>query len=165
MKDTEYHRFMIKKQRIGMRTRQLVIILLIQSFFISANAEWTIYKRIQQRSKEGHILRLDTVSESTIQAWFILKKKTAGVFKSKLPLYQVDQNTVHDLQLVKNKKVEKDRWVQWIISDRKGIHGPDLLEFMNGTEVTFQYYLPDGTIKETAFDLDGAREAIEEILK
>jgi hypothetical protein len=156
---------MIKKQRIGMRTRQLVIILLIQSFFISANAEWTIYKRIQQRSKEGHVLKIDTDTNNIIWAWFILKKKTAGVFKSKLPLYQVDNNDVHDFQLIKNKKVKEDRWIRWMISNSKSAPGSDLLELMNGKEATFQYYLPDGTIKETAFDLDGAREAIEEILK
>jgi len=36
---------------------------------------------------------------------------------------------------------------------------------MNGKQVTFQYYLPDGTIKETTFNMEDAREAIEEILK
>ena len=165
MKDTEYHRFMLKKQKIAMRTRQLVIILVILSSFISANAEWAIYKRIEQRSKEGHVLRIDTDTNNIIRAWFILKQKTADVFKSKLPLYQVDNHDVHDLQLIKKKRVKKDQLIRWMISNRKRMPDPDLVEFMNGKEVTFQYYLPDGTIKETSFDLKGAHEAIEEILK
>jgi hypothetical protein len=35
---------------------------------------------------------------------------------------------------------------------------------MNGRQATFQYYLPDGTIKETTFSLKGAKEAIREVL-
>jgi hypothetical protein len=156
---------MIKKQKIAKRIRQLVAILLLLSSLISANAEWTIYKRIGQRSKDGHFLRIDTGSNSTIRASFILKKPTASVFKSKLPLYQVDNNDVHDLQLTKIISLKDDQWISWVISDGKGKPSPDLIELMNGKDVTFQFYLPDGTIKETTFNLEGAREAIEEILK
>jgi hypothetical protein len=70
-----------------------------------------------------------------------------------LPLYQVDTNDVHDLRLIKNINVGKDRWIRWITSDREDKFCPDLLEFMNVKKVTFHHYLPDGTIKETTFDL------------
>ena len=156
---------MIKNQITDRLYWQLVIILLILTMFVSANADWSIYKKIEHRSKEGHIFRIDINYRRTIQAWLILKKTTAGVFETKMPLYRVDTNDVHDLRLIKNISTDKDRWIAWVISVGKGKPSPDLIELMNGREVTFQYYLPDGTIKETTFDLKGAREAIEEILK
>jgi len=36
---------------------------------------------------------------------------------------------------------------------------------MNGKSVVFQYYMPDGEIKETTFSLEGTREALGELLK
>ena len=155
---------MIEKPKIDIQIRQLGVILVILLCCVAAYAEWTIYKRIEQRSPEGHVLRLDTVPENSIRAWFLLRNNTAGVFKHKMPLYQVDNNDIHDLQLIKNIKTREDRWIRWIISDKTGKPSPDLIELMDGTEVRFQYYLPDGTIKETTFDLKGAREAIGEIL-
>jgi phosphoribosylformylglycinamidine (FGAM) synthase-like amidotransferase family enzyme len=156
---------MIDKQKIVKQFGQLIVITSILLFCVSADATWSIYKRIQKSSEDGHILRLDLGSKKPIRAWFILRKETENAFKSKLPLYQVDNNDVHDLQQKKNRKVKEDRWIRWVISDGNGKTSPDLMELMNGKELTFQYYLPDGTIKETTFSLEGAKEAIEGILK
>jgi hypothetical protein len=156
---------MIKYQKMGRQFWQLVVISLILSTSISASAEWNIYKKAEQRNKEGNLIRFDIGPQKTIRVWLILKRKTVGAFKSKLPLYQVDNNDIHDLQLTQQKTIKEDKWIGWIISDKTGNFSPDLLELMNGKEVTFQYYLPDGMIKETTFSLEGIREAIEEILK
>lgn len=133
-----------------------------------AFAGWTFYKSANARSKDNHIFRIDKTHSSKVRAWFILNRKTPSAFTSKLPLFQVDGNKIHDLQLIKKGRSvnkDKDKWVLWEIYSGKGSLSDELLEFMNGKEVTFQYYLPDGTIKEATFNLEGAREAISEILK
>ena len=156
----------IKKLNVTKTIIHFVTELLILLICISAvNGEWTVYKRIEQSSKEGHLLRFDTGAKDTIRAWFILKNSRTDVFKTKLALYQIDENEVHDLKLIKAKRINKNRWIRWNISDDKRGGDLDLLEFMNGKEVIFQYYLPDGTIKETTFNLEGARKAIEGVLK
>jgi len=144
----------------------ILFVLPVHYFVTPAIADWTIYKQTEVRSIEKHRLRFDHDLGGPVRAWLILKSKKSGVFESKLPLYQVDDNEVHDLQLIeKGRRVNKDRWVLWEIYGGKGPLSDALLEFMNGKEVTFQYYLPDGTIKETTFNLEGAKEAINEILK
>ncbi|UCF91869.1 MAG: hypothetical protein JSW39_26960 [Desulfobacterales bacterium] len=152
-------------------SRSSLIPLLLGSFFCvaaDAVADWTFYRSTAVRSPEKHTFRIDRASNKPANAWFILWPRMKGAFASKLPLYQVDENPVHDLNLVKRGlevNPEKDHWIKWQIFDGKGPLNDELREFMNGKEVTFQYYLPDGTIKETTFDLKGAREAIEEILR
>ena len=149
-----------------MRLLRYINILIFLCFVTCAYADnWTTYKKAEIRSKEKNIFRIDCVSNSSVRAWLILRNAPEGVFKSKLPIYQIDKNEIHNLEQKKKKKVNEDRWIRWIISERKGMPESDLLEFMNGNEVTFQYYLPDGSIKESTFSLEGAREAIQEILK
>jgi hypothetical protein len=124
-----------------------------------------VYNRAEVHSKEMHKLRFDRHSAGPIRAWFILRRNVKGVFASKLPLYRVDDNPVRHSEDYENRKVKKDKSIGWEIDDGKGKPSAALLEFMNGTSVVFQYYMPDGEIKETTFPLEGAREAIGELLK
>ena len=142
-----------------------VVVSLVFCLAVPAFAGWSMYKRASIQSKEKNTLRFDGNSKGPIRAWFILKRKTPGVFASKLPQYKVDSGDVRNVEGAKNGKVSKNRWVRWEIYDGKGTPGPALLEFMNGKTVVFQYYMPDGEIKETTFSLEGAREAIGELLK
>ena len=143
----------------------VVVVMVICCLAVPAMAGWKVYKSASIRSKGKHTLRFDKNSGGPIQAWFILRRKTKGVFASKLPLYRVDNDSTRDLKGKKNSKVSKNRWVRWEIDDGKGTPDATLLEFMNGKTVVFQYYMPDGKIKETTFSLEGAREAIGELLK
>ena len=150
---------MCKLLRLG------VVVSLVFCFAAPAFAGWNIYKRVSIQSEEKNTLRFDCNSKGPIRAWFILKRKTPGVFASKLPQYKVDSGDVLDFEGAKNRKVSKNRWVRWEIYDGKGKPGPAILEFMNGKSVVFQYYMPDGEIRESTFSLEGAREAIGELLK
>lgn len=141
--------------------------MLLFAFTLPAMADWKIYKRAEVRSNNNNIMRIDRNSGGSVCVWFILNPKVRGVFESKLPLYQVDRNEVNDLQLARKEERDKDKshWIQWAIYDGKGALSEDLLELMNGNEVVFQYYLPDGEIRESIFSLKGAKEAIEEVLR
>lgn len=142
-------------------------ILLPLCFAVPATADWATYKKAELRSKDKNILRIDRSSNGPVRAQFILRPKVTGAFESKLPIYQVDNNMIHDLQSAKNMKTDKKKnyWILWEIYDGKGDINDDLLELMNGKEVVFQYYLPGGMIKESIFSLKGAKEAIGEVLR
>lgn len=142
-------------------------ILLLLCFVVPATADWATYKSAQVRSKDKNILRIDRSSNGPVRAQFTLRPKVTGAFESKLPIYQVDNNKIHDLQSAKNMKTDKKKnyWILWQIYDGKGDINDDLLELMNGKEVVFQYYLPGGMIKESIFSLKGAKEAIGEVLR
>jgi len=80
----------------------------------------------------------------------------------------MNDNKVHDLNSSK-KKIQTDKkkkiWIRWEISNQKKPLSNDLIEILGGDTIVFQYYLPDGEIKETVFDLSGVDKAFQEILK
>ena len=147
---------------------KIFLILLVVLYLPSpAMGKWAIYKRTQITNEDKNTLRFDHSTGGPVRVWLILRPKETGAFDSKLPLYQVDNNKINEVASsdgIRTNK-EKDYWILWHIFNGKGALNRDLFEFINGKEVTFQYYLPDGTIKETTFNLDGAKEAINEILK
>ncbi len=150
--------------------RILLVMLCVLCFTATAFPDWRIYKKADLRDKKKNTLRIDRTAGGkveTVHVWFLLRKKKSGVFSSKTPLYQVDDGPVHDLASVHGRMTDKkaERWIRWQIWDGKGAVPPDLLEIMNGKSFVFQYYLSSGEIKETTFLLDGAKEAIEEVLK
>ena len=128
-------------------------------------ASWQVYKHIQVKASDGNWFRLGRVSGSKVRAWFILGKRVPGVFRRQFVLYQVDQNPVRDLNEVKGTTANKeaDSWLIWPISNSLGSPSESLREIIDGKEITFQYYLPDGMIKETTFDLEGLKQAIKEL--
>jgi hypothetical protein len=131
----------------------------------NAFAGWNIYKQIELRASDKNMFRLDRVSDNKIRAWFILARKAPGVFQNRFALYQVDNNPVRDLNEVKGTAANKnaDQWLIWPISNSLDSPSKLLLEIINGKEITFQYYLPDGMIKESKFKLEGIKQAIEEL--
>ena len=146
---------------------RMFIVLLLLIFSEPTSADWIVYKQAEVQSENGHTLRIDRNQKGEVRGLFILKRKIPGVFESRLPLYQIDDNKVHDLEEIKNKiriNDKKDHWIRWTISDKNEPISSDLLEFINGKIATFQYYLPDGTIYEANFKLKGAKKAIEEVL-
>jgi len=148
--------------------RALAAALILVFFFaFQSAADWTVYKRVEARSEDRNILRIERNSGGPGTAWFILSSQAKGVFESRLPLYRVDNNEVHDLQNADKMQTDKNKnyWIRWQIYDGKGYISDDLLELINGKEAVFQYYLPDGEIRESIFSLKGAKEAIEEILR
>lgn len=148
----------------------MLIVLFVLCIASTAFSEWRIYKRAELRNKEKNRLRIDLTLQAgrmDVRAWFMLGKKSAGVFKSNLPLYQVDDGPVHDLTNARDRRTDKKAkaWIRWVIWDGNGPIDPDLVELMNGKEAVFQYYLPDGEIKETTFVLEGVKETVEELIK
>lgn len=151
------------------KANKIILYLLVLLGLCSHSlADWTFYKNTQVSNKDRHILRFDRLPSGKIRTWIDLKDKIPELSTKKPPLYQVDENEVHDLESIKDLRIYKrdgNYNILWEIYSGQGPLSKALLEFMNGREVTFQYYLPDGTIKETTFDLKGARKAIEEILR
>ena len=96
----------------------LAIVVRFMCFPDTTAGDWTINRRADLRNQDGNNLRFDTYHGGSIQAWLILRKITRGVFESKLPIYQVDNNRVRDLQEFSKiaTDMEKQRWVRWEIS-------------------------------------------------
>ncbi len=141
----------------------------ILSVAATAFPGWMMYKRAELRNTEMSVLRIDTFrsgKNGKVRAWLMLSEKTKGVFSSKAPIYQVDDGPVHTLASAPGLKTDNnaEKWIYWEIWDGKGAASPGLLEFINGKSAVFQYYLPGGEIREATFLLEGAKEAIEELL-
>ena len=142
------------------------MVILLFTVENSAEAGWNKYKRADAFSLDGkkHSLRFD-IGKEHIKIKFTLGMIDPGVFDTKLPVYRIDDNTVHDLNqkdVFKNLVMRDGRWIMWDISlltrpSRR------FLEFLNGNVVVFQYYRNDGKIMETSFDLTGLPEALIEL--
>ena len=145
----------------------LTVAILSLCFVASAVADWSIYRQVQLRNVDKNYLRFSGPPEGPVYAWLLFGRKIPGVFKSKYPLYQVDGNEVSNLKAAQKVQTDKNKenWVRWQIYDGKGGISDELKEFMHGKEAVFQYYYPSGMIKETTFDLTGAKEAIEGVLR
>jgi hypothetical protein len=112
-------------------------------------------------------LTIDTDQSGRIRIHFSLSKPKKNVFSKKLPLYKIDDGIVHDLkdarQLITDTK--KSRWIRWTVSKKKSPISKELEEIMNGNQFTIQYYLQDGTIKETTFNINNADKVIQELVQ
>ncbi len=142
-----------------------IFILITILYYSSAYADWNIIRYVETKNKDKHKLKIEINEDGQFYASFILKRRIKNVFKSKLPLYQVDENKVHNIQEIKNKIVDKKRIIKWLVAGVNGNSSELLYEILNGKSVVFQYYIPDGTIKETVFLLEGIHEAINAIAK
>jgi hypothetical protein len=147
--------------------KSFIIFFFILSFSVSASAEWKVIKRAQIKNKDKNLLRFERISEGPVRVWLIMKSMEAAISESKMPIYQVDNKNIHDLTYADDLYMDKgkNKWIRWLISDDKNIPSDDLQEIMNGTFIVFQFYLPDGKIKETIFNLKGAKDAIDELFK
>ena len=128
-----------------------------------AEAGWNTYIIAETFSldKNKHSLRFYIKNEH-IKIKLTLGAAEPGVFDNRLPVYRIDDNTVHDFNqrdVFKNLVTREGRWIMWDISM---ITRPSqqILEFMNGNVVIFQYYRNDGKIMETSFDLTGLQDAM-----
>jgi len=153
------------KRRLSLRIHlslcfSIFIVMIISSH---ATGEWSLYKRASIKSKEGHSLRIDSSGNKDLMIWFMLKKKTLGAFSEKMPVYRVDELPVRSLDNISGLKVKKKRWIRWLISKGKS-PSKELVEVMHGKEMIFQYYRDDGRIMEAIFSLEGAKEAVSEIM-
>ncbi len=159
--------FMIKG-KIKKHLFIVLFLLIISLLFVPSNyASWDIYKRVSLRNKAGHRLVFECNKSKYIRVWLKLNtQKEENVVFNKLPVYRVDNYDIHKIGKEKYEKKIKilvGHYISWIISNRER-PSKELREFMNGREVVFQYYRDDGKIMEAVFPLDGAKEAIEEIL-
>lgn len=153
------------------------IYLIIAIFFISftlSNREalsntWVKNSNnsIQIQNQKRDFLRFDLDKNGSVRVWLILMPKKPMAFKKRRPIYKIDDNPYHDLKLVLNYKTnyEKDEWVRWNIVPHMRSSSDELLEFINGRSLVFQYYLPDGSIEETIFSLINADHQIGKLLK
>ena len=143
-------------------------VLCVVALLIGTNAwaNWQAYKHIQLRASDGNHFRLSCRGSSEVRAWFILARKIPGAFQKRFALYQVDNNPVRDLNEVKGTAADKngDHSLRWPISNSLDPPSESLREIVEGKEITFQYYLPDGMIKETTFQLEGIQQAIKELV-
>ena len=147
--------------------KYLIFVILSLCFAAAAVADWSIHRQVQLRNIDKNYLRFSGPPGGPVYAWLILGRKVPGVFKSKYPLCQVNGNEVSNLKAAQKVQTDKNKehWVRWQIYDGKGGISDELKEFMHGKEAVFQYYYPSGMIKETTFDLTGAKEAIEGVLR
>ncbi len=155
---------MLKAGKTGMA------VLCVFLFASTAFAGWRIHKITDLENKEKITLRIDSIfngENGDVRMWFILAEKVKEGRLLRFPRYRVDRGPVHDLDLVPGARANHgaDLWIRWRIWDCEGAISPELLEFMNGKSVVFQYYLPDGEIRETTFSLEGAKEAIQEVIR
>jgi hypothetical protein len=145
---------------------RLLVFLLV--FLISVPpcfAGWKVLKRAEIRNQQRDKLRIEVSSGVAVRAWLILGRKKSGDFVYKSPLYKIDKNDVHSLKSAKGLIVDKNsRYISWIISDKMKPLSRELLDLMQGNQIVFQYYLRDGTIIETEFNLAGAEKAIRAII-
>jgi hypothetical protein len=131
----------------------------------ASKAEWLIYKRAQYRNSDNIHLHFDSLENQWIRIRLIFPEGVEGATPERPPLYQIDANEVHDLKENIEIRFDKNkhRWLDWIIHKGEKPYSEELQEFLLGKKVIFQYYLPDGMIKETTFKLDGLKGTIEEI--
>ena len=143
-----------------------LVLALILALSAPAYADWLFYRQVQMRNADKHHLRFDRSWEAPIRAWLILRSQKYGNLKERRPLYKVDDGPVRDLEGVKGVRTHKrGRWINWEIEDGKGEPDSALKEFMNGKEVLFQFYGPDGMIRETVFELEGIKKAVGKLLE
>lgn len=155
----------VKKSPVHKRLLMWVLMLgLIGALSAPAYAGWSVYRRVQLRNTKKHRLRFDRGGEGPIRVWLFLKSHKQGNLKTKPPLYKVDGGPVRNLNAMEGLKAHKTgRWIRWEIDDGKGKPDPALEEFLNGKQVVFQFYRPDGRICETVFELEGLKEAIQKL--
>lgn len=152
---------------MGKSVKLTMMLCVLMLFTGSANADWTIYRQADLLNKDRHKLRIGLSSANQIlRVWFILHLPQEGAFASKMPLYRIDGNLVRDLHNVESLTTnkEKDRWIYWTLASVQDGINEELLEWINGKSVVFQYYLPGGRIKETTFLLQGIQQIIDEMM-
>lgn len=137
-------------------------------FSLPASANWKVSKKAVVNNQEKNVMIIERMPNGRVLAKFVLQNEIKDLFKFKLPIYKVDNNKIRDFKTAKNliisEKTNQISWILWEIFDGKGPPNKELLEIMMGKNLILQYYIPDGAIKETSFELKGAFEAISEIL-
>lgn len=73
----------------------LVELLFVQHLVASAG-EWHSYKEVRTRSEDGHTLKFCKNLKGPVTAWLILGKKLEGAFKSRLPVYRIDDGVIRE---------------------------------------------------------------------
>jgi hypothetical protein len=129
-----------------------------------ADGDWWMVRSATILSSENHRLVFSRRMDGPIYVSFQFVRAIEGAHTVRLPVYRVDDNERHDLELIDNVEVKENKWVKWIVFDGKGKPNEDILDFKDGQEVVFQYYMPDGTINEVTFLLNGAKQAVSEFL-
>jgi hypothetical protein len=156
------------KNRPFIFTITIIIALLTFKLDKSFSSSWTINdkKSIQLQNENRDFLRFDIDKRRAVRVWLILVPKESDAFLIRRPIYQIDNNPCHDLVKAYDYKsnTEKDQWIRWIIVKKDQKKNEDLHEFIQGRTVVFQYYLPDGSIEETAFNLINADRHIYNLL-
>jgi len=146
----------------------LIIFVAVLGLVQAAPADWKVRKQAEVRNADGYLFRVTMDANGLVRAWLHLPKDIPDVFGSKLPVYQVDDNKVREIPPAIEGTImdpEKKRWIAWKISATNQDPDQELMEIMAGREITFQYYMPDGAIYETTFSLEGAKKAIEEVIR
>ena len=143
----------------------LVVVFFTLTFPNTAScSEWTLFKRASIKSKNHGSLQIEHREGKGIYIFFYMHNKEVS-FKNNLPLYQVDDGKVHHLDKMPKLTTGKNRWVRWRFTDDIKKISPELKEIINGKKLYFQYHLPDNTIKEAVFELQGAKDAVNEIVR
>ena len=125
--------------------------------------EWRFFRRAFLKNESGHQLRLDTYGDHQLRIWLILKGKEPGVFSNKLPIFKIDQGPVYQVKSFeeKNIRIREDRWLHFQGADENKEFAKILNELKFGEQVVFQYYPPDGSIREAVFELSGIESVID----
>ena len=146
-----------------------IVLFTLTATSISYCSEWTLSKRTSIKravinNKNHGSLQIQHRQGEGIYIFFYIRNKKVS-FRNNLPLYQVDDGKVHHLDNVSELYTGKKRWIKWLLTDDIKNFGSDLNEIINGKKLYFQYYLPDKTIKEAVFELQGAKTAVNEIVR
>lgn len=156
-------------ERFSKEVMQLAVLLLTIGVLgqTAFGGGWTVQKQAEMTNVEKRTFRISKTGNDVVRAWFILGGELREAFSGKLPVYRVDGNRVRNLSEYQSGFVtdrEKSRWISWVLSRSVVNYSDELQEIIVGSEIVFQYYMPDGAIYETTFSLEGAKEAIEEVL-
>ena len=135
-----------------------------------------VKKTAYVENSEGHSFSIYRIEKGgPVWGNFSLSNKVFDqIDPQKPPLYRVDKNPPTDLSRAKQLQDEigiqaygwEPKWVNFLMWHGKESGGisADLINIMTGKQIVFRYYLSTGGYKETSFDLEGAREAINNAL-
>lgn len=128
-------------------------------------------------SEEGHQLGISKRPNGNVWLTFVRSESAAGkvLSRTKAPMYRVDQLPAHDLSvnvLLESTKVgagssyvRTPRSVSvriWTIDSRESIAW--LAEIATGTRLLWRAFYLDGPSDDVAFTLDGAGQAVADVL-
>lgn len=145
-----------------------------------ARAEWRVETRtdsmtdevestVATRNVTGHSLSFYRLGKA-IWMNFRLSDGSSDILGSRAPMYRIDRNKPRDLEVDRQLQrviagtvdiyAQEPKWINAVVWAGEGIPGSSIREILDGSELVVRYHLFTGGYKETAFSLNGLKEAM-----